>query len=170
METVLLEIAVLGAAALVAAAVVTDVASLTIPNRIPVGVVLAFALAAATGTLDAPALGWHLATGAAVFAACIGLFAAGLFGGGDAKLMPAVALWIGPPALTPFVFYTALAGGALALAFLVLRNVPVPAAAAGQPWVARLRKRDAGIPYAVAIAVGAAFAAGNAPLVATAFQ
>ena len=38
----------------------------------------------------------------------------GLFGGGDAKLLAATAVWTGFGAFPQFLFWTALAGGALA--------------------------------------------------------
>jgi prepilin peptidase CpaA len=138
MTTVLLAIAVFGFFALVIGAALGDLAAMTIPNRIPAGLV--------------------------VFAATAGLFAAGLFGGGDAKLMPAVALWLGPAAVGPFVMATAVTGGILAVAFLVLRRLPVPTTAAGRPWVARLMSPEEGIPYGVAIAAGALVSIGKAPI------
>jgi prepilin peptidase CpaA len=166
MPDLILTACVVLAAALVIAAAVTDIASLTIPNRIPLGLLALFAVASLTGSLGIADLGWHVATGGAVFAVTVALFAAGLFGGGDAKLLPAVAIWLGPAAVAPFIFYTAIAGGVLALAVLALRRLPVPAGVAGQPVVARLRQRDSGIPYGVAIAAGFLMAASKAPLFA----
>ena len=46
------------------------------------------------------------------------LFAAGLFGGGDAKLMAAAALWLGWSTGTSVLVFTALAGGVLAIVYL----------------------------------------------------
>jgi prepilin peptidase CpaA len=146
-------------------AAVSDVATMTIPNTIPLALVGMFAVAVMLGPLDVQAIAWHAGAGLLVFAVTIGLFALGLIGGGDAKLMPAIALWIGPAALMPFVFHTAMAGGLLAVTFLILRRLPQPSAAAGTPWLSRLLDKSGGIPYGVAIAYGALVAATKAPLV-----
>jgi prepilin peptidase CpaA len=58
--------------------------------------------------------------------------------------------------LAPFLVFTALAGGVLALGLLALRSGWVrPLAAAGPAWVERLARPGAAAPYGVAIAVGA---------------
>lgn len=151
-------------------AAASDIASMTIPNRIPAGLCLLFAVAAVAAPLDLAGAGMHVAVAFAVFAGTVALFAAGLFGGGDAKLMPAIALWMGPSATVDFVFHTAVAGGLLGLAFILLRRVPLPAAAAAQPWIARLMTPNGGIPYGIAIAWGAAVAAGSSPLLAASLR
>lgn len=46
------------------------------------------------------------------------LFAFNLMGGGDVKLIPAVALWAGPSLILKFLLITALSGGVLSLIFL----------------------------------------------------
>ncbi len=167
METVL-QAAGAGFLLLTLAAAATDIASMTIPNRIPAGLVLLFAVAALAAPLSLADVGWHFVAALSVFAVTAALFAAGTFGGGDAKLMPAVALWMGPAATLDFVFHTALAGGVLGLLFLAMRRAPMPAGLAARPWVARLMARDNGIPYGIAIAWGALAAARTAPLPAAA--
>jgi prepilin peptidase CpaA len=93
-----------------------------------------------------------LATGVGVFALGLVLFALGWLGGGDVKLLSALALWCGPSRLAPFTIIVCLAGAALALFMLspLRRFAPAPsaeaAAAAGQP-----------MPYGVAIAIGGAW-------------
>jgi prepilin peptidase CpaA len=164
----LLIAAVIGAAVLVLGSAVSDAATMTIPNRIPVGLSLLFIVAAIAGPLEPVAIAWHVGTGLAVFLVCVGLFAAGVFGGGDAKLLPAIALWMGPTAVLPFVTYTAAFGGALAFAFLLARRVPAPATA--PTWVARLMAPANGIPYGIAIAAGAFLAAKFSPLASAALS
>ena len=39
--------------------------------------------------------------------------------------------------------------------FLAMRAFPLPKAALAQPWVARLHDRTTGIPYGIALALGA---------------
>ena len=84
------------------------------------------------------------------------LFALGYIGGGDAKLFAAVALWLGfDRDLMNYMLIASLLGGALTLALLALRRVPLPALLTGQSWLLRLHDDRAGIPYGVALAAGA---------------
>jgi prepilin peptidase CpaA len=84
------------------------------------------------------------------------LFAFGFIGGGDVKLFAAVALWLGfDRDLMNYMLIASLLGGALTLALLVLRQVPLPARLTGQSWLLRLHDQRAGIPYGVALAAGA---------------
>lgn len=167
MVDLVLPACVAGFFVLTLAAAATDIASMTIPNRIPAGLILLFAIAAAMGPLDLTAIGWHVGVGVAVFAATAGLFALGAFGGGDAKLMPSVALWLGPAATADFVLHTAVAGGVLGLGFILMRRLPHPAVASTQPWFARLMDPAGGIPYGIAIAYGAVATASRSPLIAS---
>lgn len=146
-------------AALIGAAV-SDVRRYLIPNRYPVAIVLAYFLYATTQPLDQGL--WGLAAGAGAFVVCAILFAAGVIGGGDAKLLAATTLWAGP-SLTPlFLIYTVLAGGLLALAWLTpFRRLMPPAPQSAQPSVetgaaqSGLRSRfHQPTPYGAAIAAG----------------
>jgi prepilin peptidase CpaA len=150
---------------LAVSAAVSDLATMTIPNGIPLALVALFLVTVLLGPLDVEAVAWHVGAGLLMFAITIGLFAFGLIGGGDAKLMPAIAVWLGPAALMPFVFHTAMAGGLIAVTFLILRRLPQPSGAAGTPWLSRLLDKSVGIPYGVAIAYGGLVAATKAPLV-----
>ncbi len=93
----------------------------------------------------------HVAAAAAVFAVATLLFAGGVWGGGDVKLMAATALWIGWQELAAFLLLTALLGAVLALTLLATRAVAGPRVAAGH-WYSRVLSRDEGVPYGVAIA------------------
>ena len=149
-------------AGLVLCAALRDLVSYTIPNWISGGLALAFAPAAFAAHLSWPAIGLDVAAGLGVLALGAVFFALGWIGGGDAKLMAASALWIGPGGLAPFALFTALAGGVLALCLLGLRTAWVsPIAAAGPAWAKRLATPGEATPYGVAIAVAglAAFAA-----------
>jgi len=48
-------------------------------------------------------------------------------------------------------------GGALTIAVILLRQVPLPAMLARQGWIVRLHDARSGIPYGVALAAGAFF-------------
>lgn len=140
---------------LVAYAAATDLLTMTIPNRIPLGLVAAFVLAALWAGLPAPAWALHASAGLAMLVLCFALFSFGYVGGGDAKLFAAVALWFGWHDLVPFAIYTALVGGALALILVSMRRMPLPAGLARLPWLLRLHDPEEGAPYGVAIAAGA---------------
>ena len=66
-----------------------------IPNRISALMVLAFFPLALLAGLGAWDILYHVAAGLAVLLLGVLLFIPGWFGGGDAKLMAAIALWIG---------------------------------------------------------------------------
>ena len=46
-------------------------------------------------------------------------------------------------------------GGALTLLLLQFRQWPLPYAFAGQTWLLRLHAKESGIPYGIALAIGA---------------
>lgn len=70
----------------------------------------------ATG-LDLVGIGIQLAIAAATFAVVAVLFAMGAMGGGDVKLLTALALWIKPLWFLKLVVIMALVGGVLTLIF-----------------------------------------------------
>lgn len=159
-------LAVFPAALLVAAW--SDVTSFIIPNAVSLTLLGAFPLAVLLLGLPSEALAWHAGLGALVLLISMVLFALGAFGGGDAKLVAATALWLGPDALAWFVMVTSLAGGALAMTLLMFRRFPLPASLAERAWVLRLHCGTNGIPYGLAIAVGGLAAFAQTPWIALA--
>jgi len=151
-----LEVAVLtvlpGAVAFAAA---MDLLTMKIPNRISAVMVLAFFPLALLAGLNAWDLLHHVAAGLIMLLLGVLLFIPGWFGGGDAKLMAAIGLWIGLENLFPYVFYVAIAGGIIAAVFTSVRSVPLPRVFLGEAWALRLHRHDAGIPYGIALAAGA---------------
>lgn len=151
--------------ALVLTAAFSDVVTFTIPNWIPLALLAAFPVAGFAVGVPLPAIGLHLAIGFAVLVAGMALFALRWMGGGDAKLIAAVALWLGWPALAPFALSAAMAGGGLAIALLMLRSAHFrPMISLGPRWVNKLAEPGHGIPYGVAIAAGALTAFQASPL------
>ena len=144
----------------------SDLTSYEIPNWISLVIVADFVVTAGFGTPGFATIAWHLGVGAAMLAAGFALFAAGVFGGGDAKLFAASSVWFGLAGLLKFAVYVALVGGLLALAILCLRRLAPPASWAGWNRLRRLRSRDQGIPYGVAIAAAAGLMFLPLPLVA----
>lgn len=141
--------------ALMIYAAASDIVSMTISNRLCLLLVLAFAVCAAVLGLSWVEIGWHLAAGLLVLVLCFGLFAAGLIGGGDAKLAAATALWFGFAPLLPYLVVTAIAGGGVAAVVYGLRVLPVPAAMQNWIVVQRLHSAQKCVPYGVAMAIGA---------------
>jgi prepilin peptidase CpaA len=132
-------------------AALRDLFSFTIPNWIPVAVVIGFLLAAvAEGNLWSIAALMHISAGGAVLIAVAILFFRGLIGGGDAKLIATASLWMGWAHLPSFLLLTALAGGVLALSWVVAKRMT--SIALIPPWANRYFTAADGIPYGVAVA------------------
>jgi prepilin peptidase CpaA len=136
-----------------------DVAARKVPNALPVALALiGIALQTRSG-----ALGTALETALAVFVLGYFCWGRGWFGGGDVKLLAAAALLVAPDRVPALVLCIALAGGALALVYLLLQRVlPVPRAVVpASLWSRVLRiehwriRRRAPLPYASAIVAGA---------------
>lgn len=104
-------------------AAATDLKDRRIPNIQPLTILGLFGMLAVTRLIAgdglAAAAAWPLVAGLLVFMFATILFALGLMGGGDVKLMTAVALFAGPTLGTSFVLYVALTGGIVALATLI---------------------------------------------------
>jgi prepilin peptidase CpaA len=125
-----------------------DIRTRIIPHGLIFGLIGLYAVYALTGYAD-----WHSGLIAAMLMLALGflLFHLKMMGGGDAKLIAAVGLWVGTGQLGAFLFYTAVAGGVVALSVLVHQRLRVqgsPAAMEAAPTV----------PYGVAIAFGGSFA------------
>lgn len=133
-------------------AAVSDVRERKIPNRAVLAVLGLFAawsaLARGVGLVSS------LEAAALSFAVGYGLFVFGVMGAGDVKLFAAVSLFTGLPSLPLFAAATTLAGAAVVLCGLAMRprRALVMFAMRGQGDFGR------GVPYGVAIAIGAVVA------------
>lgn len=132
-----------------------DARELRIPNWVSLVLLAGFIPMALMAGIGLENLAWHLAGAVLVLIVGFGLFAFNLFGGGDAKLMAAAALWVGWSQLAYFVFAVVLVGGVLSILVVLLRK------GLGL-WPDWLVKRAEGlftpnkaIPYGIAIAAGA---------------
>ena len=137
----------------VLAAAITDIKYRLIPNSLCL-IIAALWLPYAifmTGDFLYPFI-----TALIILALGIAAFSGGWLGGGDAKLLAACALWMGPDQIVPFLFHTALAGGAMALLWRF--EAPVRFALARGGLDVQIVATRA-LPYGLAIAVGALFAA-----------
>jgi prepilin peptidase CpaA len=145
-------------------AAVRDATSYTIPNWLSASLALAFLPAALILGLSPLVIGISLGVGFCGLVAGVAMFALGWIGGGDAKLFAAASVWLGLTAVAPFLAWTGVAGGALAVSLLLLRRTPVANLIAGPAWVGRLLEPKGDVPYGVAIAVGALAAFPMSPI------
>jgi prepilin peptidase CpaA len=140
---------------LMAFAASSDLLTLTISNRISLALVWGFLILAVLCGLAPQAMLWHVLAGLAALAAGLVLFARGLVGGGDAKLAAVAALWLGFDRLADYALLSSLLGGAVTLAILAFRLVPLPAWLADDVSVAKLHQPGGGVPYGIALAAAA---------------
>jgi prepilin peptidase CpaA len=127
------------------AAAISDLRSFRIPNALPAILMLLFA--AVHGLAGFPVPVWenllHF-----LLALIVGmvLFSKGWFGGGDAKLYAAAALWFSWSGAIALLFMTTIAGLILAIGFIAARMMGLRK---------NVAREDRRIPYGVAIAAGA---------------
>lgn len=147
-------------------AALRDVTSYTIPNWISVAAAAAFLPAALAAHLAPAQIALGLGAGGALLVAGIAMFALRWIGGGDAKLMAAAGVWLGWGAILPFLLWTAVVGGALAVTLLFARKLSVWLPAFAPAWLRRLVTPGENVPYGVAIAAGALAVFPTSPLAA----
>ncbi|MND79938.1 Type IV leader peptidase family protein [compost metagenome] len=141
-----------------------DLITMKIPNWISGLLILGFFPAAFALGLPLSVVGLSVGLAVAALFVGAGMFALRWLGGGDAKLMAAVMLWLGLPGALPFLLFTAMAGGGLCLVLITARAHLQLYAVTGPAWVGRLLAPKGDIPYGVAIAVGALLAYPAGPL------
>lgn len=144
------QIALIGAlSALLIAAAITDLRSRIISNRLNLAVAaLAPLWWLACGLGLWPGMAVQLLVGAIVFILFAALFAAGMMGGGDVKLLGALALWFPWQAVLSLIVLMAVLGGLVTIVTVIhhrIRKKP------GQPE----------IPYGVAISISALWLIGE---------
>ncbi|MBL8548687.1 MAG: prepilin peptidase [Hyphomonadaceae bacterium] len=157
------------AAALLLLAAVWDVATMTIPNWLSSLMAASFPVAAIAFEMPWHIIALNVGFGAATLLGCFFLFNARILGGGDAKLIPAAAVWTGAAGFAPFALIMALVGGALALVLLALRRLFKPHTN-NPAFLNRLLDRRRGAPYGVAIAAAGLFALAQTPIGESAAQ
>jgi prepilin peptidase CpaA len=141
--------------ALMAFAAASDLFTMTISNRVSLALVAGFLILAVAGGMDLPDILSHIGAGAAVLVVAFSCFAMGWVGGGDAKVASTVALWFGFAHLMDYLLYASVFGGALTLLLLQFRQWPLPYTLAGQAWLTKLHAKESGVPYGIALAIGA---------------
>ncbi|MEM7768586.1 MAG: prepilin peptidase [Pseudomonadota bacterium] len=145
-------------------AALNDIATLTIPNWLNLSLVVLGLAALFIAGPGFEATVWHVTVALAALAISFVLFMLGVWGGGDAKMVPAVLLWIGPAGVLPFATWMVVSGGVLALILIVARRA-LPAERHPR-FFAESLKPGAGAPYGVAIAAGTFMAMPASPVFA----
>lgn len=161
MIAVAAETAAVAALLLIIGAAVIDIVRFEIPDYISISVAT---LALVFAILEPREAWWsYLAAPLLMFGFGLLAFSRGWLGGGDVKLMTAIAGWTGLGGLPLMFVATSIAGGGLALAKLLARRI-----AAGQDRrVGSAVRAATPLPYAVAIAIGTLWwlwATGGGPL------
>jgi prepilin peptidase CpaA len=133
----------------------SDLFEMRISNRTCLSIVALFGVFAAATAMPLAIIGWHLLAGLAVLVVSFTLFAAGYIGGGDAKLVAAISVWVGFGQLWEYIAISSVIGGFLTLAILAVRKHPLPAFAVKQAWIMRLHDKKSGVPYGIALGLTA---------------
>ncbi|MGJ4952969.1 A24 family peptidase [Bradyrhizobium sp. HKCCYLS20291] len=141
--------------ALMAFAAASDLFTMTISNRVSLALIAGFVVLAPLSGMGLQDILSHLGAGAALLAIAFACFAFGWIGGGDAKVAAAAALWFGFAHLMNYLLYASIFGGVLTLVLMQFRQWPLPYMLAGQSWLARLHAKESGVPYGIALALGA---------------
>lgn len=137
--------------ALLAFAGAKDLFFMRIPNWISIGLVCWFFVLAVIYGVEMTVLVNHLGAALLVLLVAFFLFCFGWIGGGDAKLMSAISLWIGfNPLLLEYWLLSSVLGGALTFAILLFRRASWFVPPWG--WLERLHNKKNGVPYGIALA------------------
>ena len=135
-------------------AAVSDLATMTIPNRLTLGLAVIFVPVALLSHLSLTGWGIHLGLGLAGLVIGMMLFALRFMGGGDAKLIAAASLWLGFQGVIALFLYTAIFGGLLTLGLMALRQYFSLYAPKLPHWLGQHLEPRGGIPYGIAICAG----------------
>ena len=144
METINVSVLLIVAAFLLYAAI-SDLKNRRIPNHISIGLIVVFLVHSLmmimAGEISFTDLLFSILPALGVF--CIGIlvFAVGIMGGGDIKLMTAFALFAGHAYLFSFLIYMMILGGAIAILLLFFRKLGNVS-----------KEKSEQVPYGIAIA------------------
>jgi prepilin peptidase CpaA len=111
------------AIALIVAAI-TDIKSRHISNKLNLAIALGAPLFwIASDMAFWPDMVWQIGVAALVFTIFAGFFAIGAMGGGDVKLLTAIALWLHWLSLIQLLVVMSVAGGALTLLMIAAKKI-----------------------------------------------
>ena len=134
----------------------TDIRARQISNRLNAAIALVAPLFWWASALSLVDIGWQVALAMGALAILAVLFALRVMGGGDVKLLAALALWIKPVFYGQLLMVMAVVGGALTIVFAAWH-------------IARRHQHKPQIPYGIAIAAAGIWtlACNYLPLAAT---
>ncbi|HUB65112.1 MAG TPA: prepilin peptidase [Methylocella sp.] len=138
--------------ALMVFAGLSDLLTMTIPNRVSIAIALLFVAMAFACGLPTAVILRHLACGALMLVLTFFMFARGWIGGGDAKLAAATAIWLGFDHIGDYAVSASVLGCLLTLIIIGLRKWPSPSLGMTSRWAMCLLDPGSGIPYGVALA------------------
>jgi len=143
--------------ALCIGAAVQDMLRREIANGFSLAIAFLFLLAVLLGAWPLSAVPSAVGAAAVVFVAGVTLFAFGMFGGGDVKLLTVTCLWITPSHFSAYLLAVVLFGGVLAVFFLL--RLWIGPKIGRKQGIARYlftedQERSKTIPYGLAITAG----------------
>lgn len=151
-------------------AIISDVLSMTIANRVSILLVATFAIVAPLTGMEWSAYGWHFLAGMLVLCVTFAMFAIGGMGGGDAKLLAATAVWMGfSMELMQYLVYGSIFGGLLTVAVILYRGSTLSVFTGGNVFMRHFANEKVGIPYGVALGLSGLLVYPSTPLMQWAF-
>ncbi len=144
----------------------TDLVSLTLSNRLCIATALLYPIYLFATYMDGNGLPMmdiviSLGIAAVIFIVCVGFFALNIMGGGDVKLIPAVALWAGTAHVLNYLLITSVIGGLFAAAIIVRNRIKESKYYKSSVNInlSVAEKMDSAVPYGVGIAIGGLYVA-----------
>ena len=139
-------------------AATSDMLTMTIANRVSIILIASFALLAPLTGMDWSVYGMHFLAMAIVLAICFCLFAIGVMGGGDAKLMASTSLWIGLNIhLIEYLVIGSFIGGILTLMILRFRGSSMAVYGGQVEFLRKMAEPKGKIPYGIALGLAGLF-------------
>ncbi|VAV89376.1 Type IV prepilin peptidase TadV/CpaA [hydrothermal vent metagenome] len=144
----------------------SDLTSFTLSNRLCLITALLYPAYLVSRTVSGHGLPLQdilisLAIATVILMVCIAFFALNVMGGGDVKLIPAVALWAGPDHILQYLFITSVLGGIIALIIIVRNRIKTSKyyKSSGNINLSMAEKETSAVPYGVGIAIGGLYVA-----------
>jgi prepilin peptidase CpaA len=139
-------------------AATSDMLTMTIANRVSIVLIASFALLAPFTGMAWSVYAMHFVAMATVLAVCFGLFAIGVMGGGDAKLMASTSLWIGFNIhLLEYLVIGSFIGGILTLLILRFRGSSMVVYGGHIEFLRKMGEPKGKIPYGIALGLAGLF-------------
>lgn len=134
-------------------AALTDLFTMTIPNRLSLVLIGAYFLMALYLRTPLGVIALHVSCGLAMLALTFVMFQLRWIGGGDAKLAAATSLWLGWGLLFDYGLIASVAGGALTVIVIALQRYELPKQLRALGFIERLAQKSCGVPYGIALAL-----------------